>query len=133
DAMARGSTATRSSTQRTDGASVLGKGARVRGRVQGSGDLRVEGRIDGDVTVTGDLVIDDGGGVTGDVDAASVVISGALTGDVARGPASIGATAQVSGNMGGSEVSLEEGAVFSGRIEAEFDLPAELTARHKGR
>ena len=131
--MARGSAA-RTSTQQTTGTSVLGKGARVRGRVQGSGDLRVEGQIEGDVTVTGDLAIEDGGGVKGDIDAASVVIGGALTGDVAaRGPVSIRATAQVSGNMGGAEVSLEEGAVFSGRIEAEFELPAELTTRHKGR
>jgi hypothetical protein len=28
--------------------------------------------------------------------------------------------------MGGAEVSLEEGASFFGRIDAEFDLPAEL-------
>jgi cytoskeletal protein CcmA (bactofilin family) len=100
----------------------------VRGRVQGSGDLRIEGRIEGDVTVSGDLAIEAGGAVTGDVDAASVVISGALQGDVAaRGPVSIRAGAQVTGNMGGAEVSLDEGAGFSGRIEADFELPAELT------
>jgi cytoskeletal protein CcmA (bactofilin family) len=131
--MARGS-AGRGSTQQATSASVLGRGARVRGRVQGSGDLRVEGQIEGDVTVSGDLAIEDGGGIKGDVDAASVVISGALTGDVAaRGPVAIRSTAQVSGNMGGAEVSLEEGATFSGRIEAEFELPPELTTKHKGR
>jgi len=42
---------------------------------------------------------------------------------------SIHATASVEGNMGGAEVSLEEGASFSGRIQAEFDLPAELSPR----
>ena len=85
--MARGSASTRNSTQQMTGASVLGKGARVRGRVQGSGDLQVHGQIEGDVTVTGDLAIEDGGIITGDVDAASVTIGGSLTGDVAaRGP-----------------------------------------------
>ena len=42
-------------------------------------------------------------------------------------------SARVTGDMLGAEVILEEGAVFTGRIEAEFDLPAELTGRPGGR
>jgi cytoskeletal protein CcmA (bactofilin family) len=114
--------------------SVLGHGTRVRGRVQGDGDLRVEGQVEGDVTLTGDLVIEEGAQVQGNVEAAAVTISGALTGDVAsRGPVAIRATARVTGNMGGSEVSLDEGAEFSGRIEADFELPAELQDGPGGR
>lgn len=125
--MARGQTADRSHTAELR-ESTLGQGARVRGRVHGEGDLRIEGRVEGDVQITGDLSID--GAVTGDVTAASVTIAGELKGDVsARGAVTIQATAKVEGNMGGAEVSLEEGASFSGRIEAEFDLPAELTPR----
>ena len=60
----------------------------------------------------------------------TVLIGGALTGDVAAtGAVVIRASAKVAGNMSGAEVSLEEGASFSGRIEAEFDLPAELAGR----
>lgn len=106
-----------------DTPSVLGRGARVRGRVNGEGDLRIEGRVEGDVTITGELSIEEGGAVAGEIDAGAVVIAGELTGDVAaRGPVTIRATARVEGNMGGSEVSLEEGASFSGRIEADFEL-----------
>jgi cytoskeletal protein CcmA (bactofilin family) len=115
-----------------DGAegAVLGRTARVRGRVHGTGDLRVEGQLEGDVRVSGDLAIDEGGAVTGDVDANAVTIQGELTGDVAaRGAVAIRAGAKVFGNMGGSEVSLEEGAIFAGRIEAEFELPPELVTR----
>jgi len=107
--------------------SVLGHGTRVRGRVQGEGDLRVEGHIEGNVSLTGELIIDEGAEVTGDVEALAVTIGGALRGDVsARGPVTVRASAKVSGNLGGTEVSLEEGAEFQGRIEAEFELPAEL-------
>jgi cytoskeletal protein CcmA (bactofilin family) len=129
--MARGSAVQRSRTSETnDATSVLGAGARVRGRVSGEGDLRVEGQIEGDVTLSGELSIDEAGSITGDVDATSVTIAGALTGDVvARGIVTIRASAKVSGNMGGAEVTLEEGASFAGRIEAEFDLPAELSPR----
>jgi cytoskeletal protein CcmA (bactofilin family) len=115
--------------------SVLGRGTRVRGRVQGDGDLRIEGQVEGNVSVSGELSLEEGATITGDVEAAAVTISGALTGDVtAQGPVAIRVGARVTGNLGGTEVSLEEGAEFFGRIEAEFELPDELTGgRHGGR
>jgi cytoskeletal protein CcmA (bactofilin family) len=119
-----------SANAHTDEGGVLGRTARIRGRVHGTGDLRVEGQIEGDVRVSGELAIDEGAAITGDVDANAVTIQGAVTGDVsARGVVAIGATARVFGNVGGAEVSLDEGAVFAGRIEAEFDLPPELSGR----
>lgn len=130
--MLRGSAAARSTTSETGdtsepGESTLGRGARVRGRIEGEGDLRVEGQVEGDVRVSGQLAIEEGAAITGDIEAAAVVIGGALTGDVAsRGAVTVRATAQVRGNLGASEVSLEEGASFHGRIEAEFDMPVEL-------
>jgi cytoskeletal protein CcmA (bactofilin family) len=129
--MARGSAVERSRTSETsESTSVLGRGARVRGRVSGDGDLRVEGQIEGSVALSGELSIDETGSITGDIDAASVTIAGVLLGNVvARGAVTIRAGAKVEGNMGGAEVSLEEGASFDGRIEAEFDLPAELMPR----
>lgn len=129
--MARGQAAEqRHSVETSESVSVLGRGARVRGRVSGEGDLRIEGQIEGDVSVSGDLVIEDGGAVTGGVTAGAVAIAGGLDGDVsARGTVTIHATARVAGDMIGVEVNLEEGASFSGRIEAEFDLPAELMPR----
>ncbi|MFT3775579.1 MAG: polymer-forming cytoskeletal protein [Minicystis sp.] len=111
---------------------MLGRGARVRGRVGGDGDLRVEGQIEGDVRISGQLAIEEGAAITGDVEASAVVIGGALTGDVAaRGAVTIRAGAKVEGNLGGSEIVLEEGASFQGRIDAEFDLPAELLGSHE--
>ena len=53
-----------------------------------------------------------------------MTIGGELAGDVtARGAVVVRAGAKVTGNLGGSEVSLEEGASFEGRIDAELDLP----------
>src|SRR5580704_9913355 len=108
--------------------STLGRGARVRGHIHGDGDLRVEGHVEGDVTVSGTLVIDEGGAIQGDVGAGAVEIGGALTGDVAsHGAVVIRATARVEGNLGAAEVTLDEGATFHGRIEAEFEMPAGLS------
>jgi len=109
---------------RTDASASIGRGTRVRGRVEGDGALRVEGEVAGDVRISGSLDIDAGGTVTGNVDASEVTIEGALTGDVtSRGRVAIRAGAQVEGNMAGSEIALEEGASFSGRIDADFELP----------
>ncbi|HRI65749.1 MAG TPA: polymer-forming cytoskeletal protein [Polyangium sp.] len=107
--------------------SVLGRETRVRGRIHGDGDLRVEGAVEGDVSVSGELVVEEGAEVKGNVDAAVVTIGGAITGDVSsRGGIVVRASAKVSGNLGSPEVSLDEGAEFSGRIDADFELPAEL-------
>lgn len=103
---------------------VLGRTVRVRGRVLGDGDLRVEGDVEGDVRVRGSLEIAEGGVVTGNVAAHDVILSGTLTGDVeADGSVLIRAGSRIAGNMNGAEVALEEGAEFSGRIEAAFELP----------
>src|SRR5690349_11049823 len=110
--MARGRAAERSHTvESSEATSILGRGARVRGRVHGDGDLQIEGQVEGGVTISGDLSIDEGGQVTGDVAANAVTIAGHLKGDVsARGAVTIHATARVEGDMSGAEVSLEEGA-----------------------
>ncbi|MBL9026366.1 MAG: polymer-forming cytoskeletal protein [Myxococcales bacterium] len=115
---------TKSRTTAASEANVLGRSVRIRGRVTGDGDLRVEGDIEGDVKIGGTLEVADAATVAGNVTANSVLIDGALTGDVdATGPVHIRASARVEGNMSGSEVALEEGASFSGRIDAIFELP----------
>jgi cytoskeletal protein CcmA (bactofilin family) len=121
--MSRGSVSKSRSLQASD-ANVLGRSVRIRGRVTGDGDLRLEGDVDGDVKIGGALEIGDAATLNGNVTANSVLVDGSLTGDVeATGPVHIRAGARVSGNMTGSEIALEEGAAFSGRIDASFELP----------
>jgi cytoskeletal protein CcmA (bactofilin family) len=117
----------RAITASQGGTAVLGKGARLRGRIGGDGDLRVEGSISGDVAVKGQLVVAEGGDIVADVQAGSVIVEGAIEGDIiATAAVAIRSTARVSGALKGSSVSIEEGASVSGRIEADFELPPEL-------
>ncbi|MEM9692688.1 MAG: polymer-forming cytoskeletal protein [Myxococcota bacterium] len=111
-------------------AAVLGKSLRVRGRVQGEGDLKVEGEVDGDVTVSGALELGPGSAVTGAAQAESAVVEGRLDGGIeARGPVAIRAGGSVTGDVIASAVSLEEGGHLRGRIDADFDLPEWLARR----
>jgi cytoskeletal protein CcmA (bactofilin family) len=117
----------KASSSTSHGAAVLGKGAHVRGRIAGDGDLRVEGSISGDVALKGALVVDSGAEVVADVQASSVLVEGAIEGDISASEAvTIRSSARVSGAIRGSSISIEEGATVSGRIEADFELPPEL-------
>ena len=109
-------------------AAVLGASVRIRGRISGEGDLSIHGTVEGDVAVRGDLTIGEGARVESEVlEAHAVSIAGEVKGDVsASGPVRLAASARVHGDLKGSEISIEEGAQFAGRLEAEFELPAAL-------
>ena len=116
---------------RTSGANPsearIGAGARVVGRVTGDGDLIVEGQVEGEIAVRGNVTIDPGASVVSNVEAHSVEVSGSIEGDVhATGLVAVHAGARVRGDLHGSEVTLDEGAQFTGRLDCEFSLPAEL-------
>jgi cytoskeletal protein CcmA (bactofilin family) len=116
-----------SSSTSNAGSAILGKGAHIRGRIAGDGDLRVDGSISGDIALKGDLIVSDGAEIVADVQARAVVVEGALEGDIsATSSVAIRASARVSGAIRGTSISIEEGANVSGRIDAEFELPPEL-------
>ena len=113
---------------------VIGRSTKVRGRITGEGDLVIEGTVEGDVSLRGDLTIGESGSLASNVDANTVTIAGSLEGDVrARGVVRIEAGARVAGDMHGTSVAIEEGAEYTGRLDAQFDLPPELSGESLGR
>jgi cytoskeletal protein CcmA (bactofilin family) len=122
--MAQGRTVSR----RGDEPAVLGASARVRGRVSGDGDLVIEGRVEGDVVLRGELTVAEGGVLEGErIEAQSVRVDGTVLGGiVASGTVHLGPRARVRGDLSGAGISVDEGAEFEGRIDQDFELPAEL-------
>jgi len=106
----------------------IGSGAKVHGRIAGDGDLTVEGRVDGDIALRGILTIEEGGTVAAEtVEADEITVAGTLEGELrVKGPVRALAGARVRGNVHGGSLALEEGAEFTGRVDFDFDLPAEL-------
>ncbi|MCA9588772.1 MAG: polymer-forming cytoskeletal protein [Myxococcales bacterium] len=105
---------------------TIGRSARVRGRISGDGDLLVEGVVEGDIALGGDLTVADGGSVQ-TVEARTVTVRGEVSGDIrASGEVHIETGSRVRGDVQGSTVAIDEGAVFAGRLDVEFDMPPEL-------
>ena len=117
-----------SSSSRSNAAAVIGASTRIRGRVSGDGDLTVEGTVEGPISLRGDLTVQEGATATSDVEANNVTIAGSVEGEIsASGHVRLVAGARVRGNLKGAGIAIEDGARFSGRIDIDFDLPAELS------
>ncbi len=100
--------------------SVLPAGVRLRGEVEGEGDLIVFGQVDGPVRVDGALVIEAGGMVRGHVHARHVTIRGALKGDAfADEGVRVDGTARIVGDLTAPRVRVTPGAQFSGQVHVE--------------
>jgi cytoskeletal protein CcmA (bactofilin family) len=114
--------------------SVLGGGLTVKGDVSGSGGLRIEGALEGDIALRGLLVIGESGRVTcRELRANTVIVAGAVRGDITAEKVEIRSTGRVWGNVVTASFATEEGAFLRGqiRMEEQVDIgvvpPTELT------
>jgi cytoskeletal protein CcmA (bactofilin family) len=113
------------STQRVD--SVLGPGISWQGKVSGSGGVRIDGAFDGEIALRGLVVIGETGRVTSEhIQAATVIISGSVKGDITANRVEITHTGRVWGNVVTTSFSTEEGAFMRGKITMEEKLELKL-------
>jgi cytoskeletal protein CcmA (bactofilin family) len=110
--------------------SVLGAGLIWKGSISGSGGVRVEGTFEGQIAVRGLLVIGETGKVTCDnLRAGSVIVAGALKGNITAQKVEIRSSGRVWGDIVTTAFATEEGAFLRGQIRMEdavdlgLDLP----------
>ncbi len=108
---------------------VIGEQVHIRGRVSGSGTLEVRGgQIDGEINLTDGSVVIDAGRVGADIKAQDLTVNG---GDV-EGTLdiidllTIAAGASVRGDITAQEIEIRDGALFSGRLLMDVELPEGL-------
>ena len=122
-------TITDTSVPTTRVTSVLGPGIAWKGAISGSGGVRVEGAFDGNVHLRGMLVVGETGRVTSEhVRANTVIVAGALQGNITAQKVEIRATGRVWGDVATSAFATEEGAFLRGQITMEEGV--EITDPH---
>jgi cytoskeletal protein CcmA (bactofilin family) len=108
--------------------SVLGEATSLHGRLTGRGGVRIEGIFDGEIELNGLLVVGTTGRVTCEhLKARTVIVAGALRGDVTAEKVEIRSSGRVWGDVTTVAFSTEEGAFLRGQIQmedqVELDLP----------
>ena len=100
--------------------SVIGPGIVWKGRLSGSGGVRIEGALDGDINMRGLIVVGETGRVTCQLLRANVVVvAGAVRGDILAEKLEIRSTGRVWGNVITEAFSTEEGAFLRGQVTME--------------
>lgn len=100
--------------------SVLSAGINWKGNLGGSGGVRIEGTFEGDIAMRGLLVVGETGRVTcQSLQANTVIVAGAVKGDITAERLEIRSTGKVWGNVVTVTFSTEEGAFLRGQITME--------------
>jgi len=100
--------------------SVLGPGINWKGDLRGSGGVRIEGSFEGEISIRGLVVIGETGRVSCEqIQANSVIIAGAVKGNIIAEKLEIRSTGRVWGDVTTVAFSTEEGAFLRGQIRME--------------
>jgi cytoskeletal protein CcmA (bactofilin family) len=100
--------------------SVLGSGVIWHGSINGSGGVRIEGAFEGEIALRGMLVIGETGRVTcEDIRAHTVIVAGAVRGNITTNKLEIRASGRVWGDVVTTAFVTEDGAFLRGQIRME--------------
>jgi cytoskeletal protein CcmA (bactofilin family) len=107
--------------------SVLGPGVIWHGSINGSGGIRIEGAFEGEIALRGMLVVGETGRVTcQNVRANTVIVAGAVRGNITTQKLEIRATGRVWGDVVTTAFVTEEGAFLRGQIRMEERVELDL-------
>ena len=96
--------------------SVLAKDVAVKGDVICEGLLRIEGRVEGSIKGNGEITIAESADLKADVEGRKVVVLGKVEGNIkAKESVELISSAHVFGDITTDKISIEEGAIFTGK------------------
>jgi cytoskeletal protein CcmA (bactofilin family) len=109
--------------------SVLSSGISCKGELRGAGGVRIEGAFEGDIALRGMLVVSESGRVTcKELRANTVIVAGAVRGDITAEKVEIRGSGRVWGNVVTVSLSTEEGAFLRGHIQMEEQVDIGVAA-----
>lgn len=109
--------------------SVIASGLSIEGKIVGSGHVRVAGKFKGDVQVEGNLHIDAGAKVEGQVRAHEVIVSGELQGNIDGAKrVELQQSGVINGDVKAGTLTVAAGARMRGAVEFGWEESAKPTA-----
>jgi len=102
--------------------SLIAAGLTIEGKIIGNGHVRVAGKFKGDIQVEGNLHIDSGARVEGQVKASEVIVSGELQGNIEsakRVELQQGGT--INGDVKAGSLTVASGARMRGSVDFGFE------------
>ncbi len=102
--------------------SVISADLAVEGKIIGAGHVRIAGRFKGDVHVVGNLTIDAGAKLDGQVKAAAVIVNGELQGNIESAKrVELLAGGVINGDVKAGSLTVAAGSRMRGQVEFGWD------------
>jgi len=107
---------------------IITDGTQIKGDIVATGDFRLDGVLEGNIQLNGKLVVGDSGVVNGNVLCQNANIIGTVNGNLSvKELLSLHASARVRGDILINKLSIEPGAIFSGKCR----MIDEVRAQHE--
>jgi cytoskeletal protein CcmA (bactofilin family) len=113
--------------------SVIASDLTIEGKIVGSGHVRIAGRFKGDVQVEGNVTLDTGAHLEGQVKASVVVVGGELIGNIENAKrVELLETGVISGDVKAGSLTVAAGSRMRGQVEFGWDGDSRAKAETKG-
>lgn len=104
---------------RSEEASTISAGLKIKGEITGTSDLTIDGETQGKVRLTnGRVTVGPSGRVIADIDAREIVVNGTVQGNLkATDSVRLGASGHVEGSILTARIGIDDGARLRGNVE----------------
>jgi len=118
------------------GESLIAAGMSIEGKIEGSGNVRIAGRFKGSVHVRGELTIEPGASINGEVKADSILVGGEVQGNiVARSRVEFQESGSLVGDLKAGSLTVAAGSKMKAKVEfgwKEGEVAGELESPGEG-
>ncbi len=97
---------------------LIGAGLTIEGKIHGTGHVRIAGSFKGEIHVQGDLTIESGAYVAGEIHANTILVGGEVHGNIhADARVQLMETGNLIGDLNASSLTVAAGSRMRGKVE----------------